>query len=258
MSSGPGNRLPPLMEGVFLRRYKRFFADGRLNGGQLVTAHCPNTGSLTSCLGENWPARFSVSDDPRRKLAYTLEMTHNGRTWIGVNTHRANSVIHAWLDRDTPPPGWPGAFFRWPGRQRRLRREVPYGKDGRSRVDFLLEDSGDPGSPLYIEVKNVTLLRGRELSFPDAVTTRGQKHLRELTTLAENGARCLVVYLVQRADGEYFTPAADLDPEYARLSEIARRAGVVFVALRARVNRRGIYPRETIPVRTRPASSGPA
>ncbi len=226
----------PLLPATFLRRYKRFLVDVELADGATLTAHCPNSGSLLSCTGPGWPVLLSDSHNPKRKLRFTWEMIHNGRCWIGINTHRANALAAEAIAAGRIPElaGYPS-----------LRREVRYGE--RSRVDLLLEDGE---RRLWVEVKNVTLVdaAGR-YAFPDAPTERGRRHLAELTARVAEGDRAAMLFVVQRSDGSHFVPAADIDPDYATAIRSARNAGVDLLAWRAEVRPEGIELVEAVEVR---------
>lgn len=215
---------PPFATATLIKRYKRFLADVE-KGGTVLTVHCPNTGPMTGCAEPGWTVALSHSDNPRRKLPWTLEMTHNGHSWIGVNTHQANRLAEEALREGviTELQDYPT-----------LQREVRYGHEN-SRIDFLLQDP--ERVDCYVEVKSVTLLENGVHLFPDTVTTRGQKHLRELTLLAQEGKRAVMLYLIQREDGgETFQPARHYDPDYADLLHIARDAGVEILAYQCQVS----------------------
>jgi sugar fermentation stimulation protein A len=223
----------PLITATLVKRYKRFLADVRLENGEIVTAHCPNPGSMKSCLAPDWPVRLSFSRDSKRKLPYTLEMTHNGQCWIGLNTQRPNFIVKEAIAAGKIPE------LQGYGT---IRCEVPYGQ--KSRIDLLLEDGNDR---CYVEVKNVTLRAADGgYAFPDAVTTRGQKHLRDLMGIVRQGQRAVMFYLIQRTDGHIFRPAADIDPDYARLLSEAFWAGVEILAYVAEVSPAGIVVAQKI------------
>lgn len=227
-----GNELIPA---TLIRRYQRFLADVRLGDGSTLTVHCPNSGSMRGCLGEGWPVRLSDSGSATRKYRHTWEMVHNGRCWIGVNTHRANRIAEEGIREGTVAE----LCGRWS-----LRREVPYGTG--SRIDLLLESSG---SRCYVEVKNVTLVddAGR-YAFPDAVTERGRKHLVELRRVVAAGDRAVMLFVIQRGDGDRFTPADDIDPIYGDELRRAVAAGVEAIAYRAEVDPAGIRLVERVPI----------
>ena len=203
----------PLIEGTLIRRYKRFIADVALPDSTIVQAHCPNSGSMRTCLGEGWPVMLSDSHNPKRKLRYTWEMVHNGKCWIGINTHLANRIAEEAIrnGRITELTDYP-----------ELRAEVKYGQN--SRIDLLLQRDG---RLCFVEVKNVTLVEADGYyKFPDAVTTRGRKHLFELTEMVRQGHRAVMLFMIQRTDGTAFRPAAEIDPNYAQALRDAHQSGV--------------------------------
>ncbi|OGI05775.1 MAG: sugar fermentation stimulation protein SfsA [Candidatus Margulisbacteria bacterium GWF2_35_9] len=207
---------PPLIAAIFLRRYKRFLADVVLQNGEEVTILCPNTGSMKTCLGEGWPAMISIAKNPDRKTKYTLEMVHNQVCWIGLNTQLANQIVVEAIQEGKIAEISPSQY---------LRTEVKYGQN--SRIDILIDD---PKQKTYIEIKTVTLLEDNTYMFPDAVTTRGHKHLKELVNMVKDGHRAINFFLVLRSDGNLFKPAEHIDPEYARLLNLARNQGVEILA----------------------------
>jgi len=226
----------PLLRGRFLRRYKRFFADIELDGGEVITAHTPNTGSLRSCLEEGAAAWVSRNDNPARKLRYTWELTTSHGALTGVNTALANGLAEEAVRAGRIPElaGYPG-----------LRREVPYGVN--SRIDLLLEGGGRP--PCYVEVKNVSLGREGVAAFPDAVSSRAAKHMGELAAQAAAGNRAAVLFVVQRTDCAAFQPADDIDPAYGQALRAAVRAGVLALAWRADISPEAVTLSTPLPVR---------
>jgi len=224
----------PLLPGRLIRRYKRFLADIELESGETITALTPNTGSMKGLIVPGAPVRVSVSDSETRKYKHTWEMVCIDGGWAGINTHLTNVIAAEALDRGVIP-----AFRRY----RSYRREVKIA-DG-TRIDFVLGTRGI----CLVEVKNVTLVEDRAARFPDAVTTRGQKHLRHLTEAARRGKKAAMLYVVQHHAGEYFEPADDIDPEYGRLLRRARDAGVRIEAWRAKVAPLGIELAERLSVR---------
>lgn len=227
-------KLPaPLIEGVLRTRYKRFLTDVELSDGRIVTAHTPNTGSMRQCAIPGHRVLLSVSDNQKRKLPYTLELIEVNRHWVDTNTQRANRVVEEGLRAGTVP-GLAGFEVR------------PEFRFGASRIDFML---AAPSGRVLVEVKNVTLVdeRGRAC-FPDAVTTRGQKHLRELVEAVQQGWRAVIFFLVQRREAEAFAPADHIDPEYGRLLRQALGAGVEVVAMRTRVTEDTVVLDTMIPV----------
>jgi sugar fermentation stimulation protein A len=216
----------PLVPGRLVERYQRFFADVRLTGGRLVTAHCPNSGSMLGCKEPGSPVYLSHQTGRGRKLAWTWEMVRVGRTWVGVNTLWPNRLVVEAIEDGTL-----GELQGYAG----IRREVRVSP--RSRLDLLLE--GESGR-CWVEVKSVTFRVGRLAAFPDAVTERGRKHLRELIRLARRGHRAALVFVVQRGDCAAFRPAYEIDPEYSRWLHRALDAGVEILPYRARVTPREI------------------
>ena len=215
---------PPLT-GQFLRRYKRFFADIELPSGEVITAHCPNTGSLLGCKESGAPAWLRDSGNDKRKLRYTWQAIEVDGTWVNVDTGIPNRVVFEAIraGKIRPLAGY-----------REARREVKYGQN--SRIDVLLE--GHPSRPsqrCYVEVKNTTLARGRVGLFPDAVTERGRKHLGELEAMVAQGHRSVQLFFVSRSDVTTFLPADDIDPKYAAALRQAAQRGVEVLAYRARV-----------------------
>jgi sugar fermentation stimulation protein A len=213
-------RVPtPLVSGRLIRRYQRFLMDIRV-GRKVVTVHCPNSGSMEGCL----PADAEVLASPRMgkgKLPYVAEWIRGPDGWIGINTLRSNAIVaEALRERRIVEL----AAYRT------IRAEVPYGES--SRVDFLLTEPGSPDC--YLEVKNTTWPGGDgALAFPDAVTTRGQKHLRELAARVRKGDRAVLLFLANRAHGSFVRACHERDPVYATALGKAFRAGVEIIAYRA-------------------------
>ncbi|WP_255873000.1 DNA/RNA nuclease SfsA [Microbulbifer elongatus] len=228
---------PPLAQGKLLRRYKRFLADIELPNGEIITIHCPNTGSMKNCWEENTPCWYSDSGNPKRKYRHTLEIstTPEGAR-AGVNTGRANHLVEEAIHK--------GVVQELQGYDT-LRREVKYGEEN-SRIDFLL--SGEQGD-CYVEVKNVTLAEGNRGLFPDAVSARGSKHLRELQKLAQSGTRAVLFYCVQHTAIETVEAAVEIDPAYAAALQEAVSAGVEVIAYRAKLDADEIRLIEPIPYR---------
>lgn len=227
--------LPPLISGKLIRRYKRFLADVELDDGTVVTAHCPNSGSMKGCNLPGSPVMLSRSDNPARKLAFTWELVQINGFWVGLNTMLPNQLTEEGV-KD-------GTISELQG-YAKLRREVPYGSE-RSRIDLLLSGNG---VDCYVEVKNVTLVENAQALFPDAVTTRGQKHLRELMEVVAGGGRGVVFFTVQRGDGLSVAPADNIDPEYGRLLRQAVKSGVEAIAYRAEVTPKEIKLTEKLEV----------
>ena len=228
----PVLQVGPLVEGVLLKRYKRFLADVELretgpNGeqpGTVVTAHCPNTGPMTGVLLPGGTVRLRHNPSPSRKLAWTWEQAEvpgadGERIWVGINTALPNRLVRATIEA--------GLLEPWLGPVGAIRAEVPYGPNRRSRIDLLLtpaEGAVDP-RPIYVEVKNTTWTRGELALFPDTVTERGQKHLEELASLRPD-ARAVLLPCLSRGDVHQFAPGDSADPRYGALFRAALAAGV--------------------------------
>ena len=230
---------PPLLEGVLLRRYKRFMADIELVTGEVITAHCPNTGPMTGICLPGHRVWVSKSDNPKRKYAHTWELVEvldNYPTWVGVNTNLPNRVVKLALEQHC----WPEL-----GPYDRLETEVNYGEEG-SRVDFRLGFPGDDQPDLYLEVKNTTWCRGTQALFPDTVTTRGQKHLRELTALLPQ-QRAVMLYFVNRGDCDGFRPGDEADPTYGQLLRQGVAAGLVVLPCSFHISPQGIEYKGLLP-----------
>ncbi|WP_457668123.1 DNA/RNA nuclease SfsA [Thiolapillus sp.] len=230
--------LPPLTNGHILKRYKRFLADVELDSGERVVAHVPNTGRMTGCWEPGAPVQLSHSDNPKRKLAWTLERVDMGRGWVGVNTQRTNPVIEEALlqSRIAVLEGYAV-----------VEREKSPPLEGRSsRLDMFLSGGRKPDA--WIEVKNVTLLMGDCLGFPDAVSVRGSKHLRDLQLLVAQGYRGVILYALNRPEGSCFRPAEEVDPDYAGLLREVVNQGVEVLALRLQHTETGISVSDMVPV----------
>ncbi len=216
----------PLIEAILIKRYKRFLADVILDEKE-ITVHVPNTGSMTSCWEPNQRCALSLSPNPDRKMPYTLELTYNGETWIGVNTANANKLAKNWLTENKIPE------------LTDYKTIIPEKKIGDSRVDFYLE--GHKEFPdCFVEVKSVTLKKDGMAQFPDAVTERGQKHLRELIEIKKSGLRAVMLFIIQREDVNIFQAAEDIDPLYSQLLRDAHRSGVEILAYQCRIDLKNI------------------
>ncbi len=218
----------PLIEGRLIKRYKRFFADVELSDGEIVTAHCANTGAMTGIKEAGLRVWLSRSDNPKRKLKYSWELVEADDTLIGALPARANDIAEEAIKAGQIEPlsGYSS-----------LRREVKYGEN--SRIDLLLEDEHRP--PCWVEVKNVHWRRGPGIAeFPDGVTSRGAKHLGELSEQARSGDRAVQLFIVQRGDCTILRPARDIDPVYASALKSAAQAGVDILAYACSVTQEGI------------------
>ena len=231
-------KLPPLTHGVILSRYKRFLADIRLDCGETVTAHCANTGAMTGCWAPGAPAQLSASDNPKRKLDWTLERVDMGRGWVGVNTNRVNSIIASFVSS-----GAIADLGNYQAQQREPAYNVPgYGK---SRFDLLL--TSPTRRDCYVEIKNTTLLNDNTVQFPDAVTARGKKHLELLQHAVCSGHRSIILFAVNRPEGELFRTATAIDPDYHKALMSAHAAGVEIIPFRISHTGDGVEPGGTIP-----------
>ncbi|MCB0280182.1 MAG: DNA/RNA nuclease SfsA [Calditrichaeota bacterium] len=226
-----------LIHAKIIRRYKRFLADLIIDEtNEKVVAHVPNTGAMTNCWEAGWPALLSISDNPNRKLKYTLEMTHNGATWIGVNTANANRLAEEAIRN---------SIINELSTYDSIRREVKYGKN--SRIDLLME-SGTTRN--YVEVKNVTLNSPSDFAlFPDAITERGQKHIDELVQVMESGEKAALLFIIQREDVNYFEPAWEIDPVYSKKLREAQKRGLQILAYQCKLSPDEISVTKQLPVR---------
>lgn len=214
----------PVVEGRLLRRYKRFFAEVESDDGQIVVAHCPNTGSLLGCLEAGSRVWLRDSGDPRRKLRFTFQAVRVGPTWVNVDTSLPNAVVAEAVAR--------GVVNELAG-YTAVRREVPYGRS--SRIDLLL--TAEPDRRCYVEIKNTTYAVGDVAMFPDAATERGVKHLYELGRMVRAGHRAVQFFFVSRSDVRSFRPAYEIDARYGLALRDAARAGVEILVWSARVER---------------------
>ena len=223
---------PTLYPGILLKRYKRFFADVQLDSGEVVTAHCPNTGPMTGVSTIGSAVQVSKSDNPNRKLGYTLELIQvndNQKAWVGVNTALPNRVIKLALEK---------RLFPELGAYEQVKGEVVYGKDRKSRIDFYLTGSAEQ-RPIYLEVKNTTWCQGTLALFPDTETTRGQKHLRELMEVLP-ASRSVMLYFINRGDCVEFAPGDTTDPVYGQLLREAIKLGLEVLPCRFDISPEGI------------------
>ena len=202
----------PTLFGSLIKRYKRFLADITLENGEIITAHCANSGSMKTCAEPGWKVMVSDSQNPKRKLRYTWEMVHNGTCWIGINTQIPNLLAYEALQEGKIPElaGYS-----------KITKEQKYSHN--SRIDLLLEKESNK---CFVEVKNVTLVEKNVFLFPDAVTERGLKHLGDLLAMKDAGQRAVMLYIIQRTDGKIFKPCVEIDPEYAHKLEQVYKQGV--------------------------------
>ncbi len=227
-------RWPRLIQGRLVRRYKRFMADIRLRNNHLVTAHCPNSGSMLGCSEPGRPVYISRSNNPTRRLKYTWEMIEMPTSLVGINTLVPNRLVKASIEA--------GIIGELRG-YGHVRSEVRIGKN--SRIDLVLSSKD---SNCFVEVKNCTLVEKATAYFPDAVTSRGLKHLHELQEVVKQGHRAVMFFLVQRMDAEEFSPADHIDPAYGRGLREAVDMGVELLAYDVTIDLKTIALRRALPV----------
>ncbi|MCF8233107.1 MAG: DNA/RNA nuclease SfsA [Bacteroidales bacterium] len=221
-----------LVHGRLIKRYKRFLADVELDNGDVVTAHCTNSGSMKTALEKGAEVYMTYHGDPKRKTQFTWEMIKINGDWVGINTNHPNLLAYEAI-RD-------GVLDKLKG-YTHVQREV---KTGQSRIDVYAENEKEK---CFVEVKNVTMKQGDYAVFPDAVTKRGQKHLDELIKIRERGLRAVMFYVIQRSDVQYFSPARDIDPDYAKKLEEAYGIGVEVFAVHAQVSPKEISITRELP-----------
>ena len=215
-----------LIKGILVKRYKRFFTDVKI-GKEIVTAHCPNTGSMKGLLKEGNEVFISKNDDPKRKLKYTLEIIKVKKNLVGVNTHFANKIAYHGLSKN---------LVKEISNNDIIRPEVFFNKE--TRFDFFIEKNKQK---IFVEVKNVTLFRDKKIAeFPDAVTSRGSKHLKALIEAIKKGYKSYLLFLVQIEGVENFKIAKDIDKVYYENYLLAKKAGVKFLAYRCKINSKEI------------------
>ncbi|MCG8492282.1 MAG: DNA/RNA nuclease SfsA [Sneathiellales bacterium] len=218
----------PLIKGRLIKRYKRFLSDIELENGEIVTAHCANSGSMMGLKEPGYEVWLSPANNPKRKLQYTWELVDTGTSLVGINTGLPNKIVSEAIEKNLVE-GLEG--------YETLKNEVKYGEN--SRIDILLTDAEK--SDCYVEVKSVTLSREAGIAeFPDAVTSRGTKHLNELARMVESGKRAAMFYLVQRMDCQKFSIAKDIDPAYFDAFIKAREKGVEIFCYQCSIDAEGI------------------
>ena len=215
-----------LVKGKLIKRYKRFFVDVKLNK-ETITAHCPNTGSMMGLLNENNDVFVSKNNNPKRKLKYGLELIKANNNLVGINTHKANKIVNHALENN---------LITELKNNDRITSEVFFNKE--TRFDFLVEKNKKKS---FIEVKNVTLFRDKETAeFPDAVTSRGSKHLLTLIDAIKKGYKTYLIFLIQIENMKYFKIAKDIDSNYHKNYLVAKKAGVNFLAYRCKISSKEI------------------
>ena len=215
-----------LIKGKLIKRYKRFFADIKLNK-EVVVAHCPNTGSMMGLLDEGNEVFISKNDNPKRKLKYTLEIIKVKKNLVGVNTHFANKIVYHGLSNN---------LIKEIKDNNTIKPEVFFNSE--TRFDFLIKKNE---KKIFVEVKNVTLSRTKKMAeFPDAITSRGSKHLKTLIDATKKGYKTFILFLIQIERIENFRIAKDIDKEYYNNYLLAKKAGVKFLAYRCKINSKEI------------------
>ncbi len=216
-----------LIKGKLIKRYKRFFVDVKINK-EIVTAHCPNTGSMKGLLNEGNDVYLLKNDNPKRKLKYGLEIIKANKNLVGVNTHLANKIVNHGLQNN---------LIKELKNSEKIKSEIFFNKE--TRFDFLIEKKSEKS---FIEVKNVTLFRDHKTAeFPDAITSRGSKHLLALIDAIKMGYKSYLIFLVQIQNMKYFKIAKDIDNEYYKNYITAKKAGVKFLAYRCKISAKEIY-----------------
>ena len=223
-----------LIKGKLIKRYKRFFTDVKLDK-EIVTAHCPNTGSMKGLLDEGNEVYLLPNNDPKRKLKYGLEIIKSRKNLVGVNTHMANRIVEHGLKNN---------LINELKNNDSIKPEIFFNKE--TRFDFLLEKNSQKS---FLEVKNVTLFRDKNTAeFPDAVTSRGSKHLLTLIDAIKKGYKTYLLFLVQIQNMKYFKIAKDIDEQYYKNYLLAKKAGVIFLAYRCNISSKKIFIDEKIKI----------
>lgn len=228
-----------LIPGTLIKRYKRFLADIQLENGEIVTAHCANSGSMMGLKDPGSPVWLSPQPNPKTKLDFKWELVEVDQSLVGINTSRPNRIVEEGI--------LDGTITELEGYQN-LRREMKYGQN--SRIDIFLSGSTSGERDCYVEVKSVTLSRRAGIAeFPDSVTARGTKHLAELSQMVADGHRAMMIYLLQREDCQEFQIAADIDPVYASALDDALYSGVEAACYGCNLTRKEIIIGQRIPIR---------
>jgi sugar fermentation stimulation protein A len=229
-----GLKWPDLIPGILVKRYKRFLADVKLNDSRIVTAHCPNTGSMTGCCESGRPVYLSFHDNPKRKLKYTWELIEMPTSLVGVNTLVPNRLVLKSVKTGVVPElsGY-----------ETVEREVKI--SARSRIDLAL--TAVDRKRCYVEIKNCTLVDNCVALFPDAVTSRGLKHITELQAVVDSGCRGVMFYLIQRVDAAVFKPADHIDPAYGKGLRRAVKGGLEILVYDVVIDLNGIKLNRKIP-----------
>ena len=224
-----------LISGEFVKRYKRFFVDVKINN-KIITAHCPNTGSMMGLLSANNKVWLSKSENPERKLKYTLQIIENKKSMVGVNTHLTNKIVLEALEENS---------IKELKNLDNIKSEVKFGKN--TRFDFLISKNN---KKIFVEVKNVTLSRKKGVAeFPDAVTARGLKHINELINAGKRGFETYLLFLIQRNDCNQFKIAQDIDPDYYKLLTEAAKKKLNIICYDCKFSPKGIKVNKRIKIK---------
>lgn len=223
-----------LYQGKLIKRYKRFLADIILDSGEEITAHVPNSGAMTSCIEDECPVWVTFHDNPKRKLKYTLELTQMGENLICTNTGVANKIAIEAVEN--------GVISELQGYDT-LKPEQKYGQN--SRIDILLSNENEE-KKCYVEIKSVSLKINDELAFPDSVTSRGTKHLQELSDMVKEGHRAVMLYVIQRTDKASFRLANEIDPKYKEAFDKALKDGVEVLVYQSHISHEEIKIKDKI------------
>ena len=224
-----------LISGVFIKRYKRFFVDVWIEN-KVITAHCPNTGSMKGLLQEGNKVWLSKSNNPERKLKYTLQIIEDNSSKVGVNTHLTNKIVFHGLNNN---------LIKEFDKNIRIKPEVKFGDN--TRFDFLITKKNFKA---FVEVKNVTLARKPKIAeFPDAVTSRGAKHIEELIKANKKGYEIYIIFIIQREDCNQFTIANDIDPEYSELLSKAEKKNLNILCYDCKFSSKGIKVNKKIKIK---------
>ena len=236
----------PLKEGKLVKRYKRFLADIELDDGTTITAHCPNTGPMKSLIRKDSRVRVSYSPSPTRKLSWTWEQVEiignqGKKIWVGVNTLFANKLIRKTIEEKL--------INEFIGEIELIKAEVHYGLDNKSRIDFLItpKSSNPDKRNIYVEVKNTTWIKDNVALFPDTITTRGQKHLKELMAIIPN-SKGVLIPCITRTDAQFFSSGDEADPLYGDLFRESTKRGLIVIPCCFSFHKDHVNFEKTIPV----------
>jgi len=224
--------------GSLQRRYQRFFMEIKLDSNETIVAHVANTGSMLGLLATNNRVVVTKSSDIKRRTAYSVQAIKVGETWVGVNTHLPNRLLQKSLSHPALSPVMS---------YKKFKTEVPFGKELRSRIDFVFFESESGAMPFYLEVKNVTLCENAVAQFPDTVSLRAQKHIDDLLWAKEQGFFSALLFIVQRMDCKSFAPAHMIDKKYAEKLAHGRDRGLAVWAIAADVSETGVFLSHEIP-----------